>query len=821
MAGSFCRSALHRVDAFYNSGTTAAVSPKGSMLSVMKLGLCLTGLALAGTAVAVADSTANELAATYHQLQRWQCAAEPLLVPAEGLRFSSDLAEFTLAAGQLRPLQPTSAGADTGFLFEGSGRFTMAVPDAVEQAQLGRFTARPGLMAVDQTFDRLLLRTSTPVLADFTARHVGTYGPCARVADRHVAWLTLDGTDADARTVAGLADARESFLRAEMDSADFGRLLYEFDGSRPEEITLQKFTSAGGFPFWETWLSLDRAEDRLPSGRPSDKRRVPFRIPHVDLAVELLRSGREARLGVSDTDEVNARIVATLTLDGEQDGVRVLRLELDQEAEVASIAPIGEADAGPLVFLRDPIGTRSSSLHKWVYDDALLVLLDRPLGRGERRQIAITYDLNLGNYAPGRSWYPGRQHDFSRHSARLTLTTPRQRTARAMGSLVAEETSDQRTTTVWEISPPTQMVTFSFAEKFREERVQVAGAPEVIAFASRTGTGKNKLFNVAADVANCIAWLQQLLDSPLGGEQIYATSILAGHGQSFEGFLHLSEASFTHEERGPTELFRCHEVAHQWWGHHVSFATYRDQWLTEALAEYSALLFLEAQPKDGPELFQEAIAAASYEVLGSLKNAMSRFAQPWAIPLNDAHRARLGPISLGYRAATGEIPSGYQIQSYRKGSLVLHMLRVLLRNVSKSDDLFVSVLRDFVAANKGKEASTADFVAALTRQAPSNWDWFFAQWIDGTAIPTYTWSHQVSPAANGGAALVLRVRQGGVPAGFRMPVPVRLEFADKTTGQVVVAVAKADETFTIPLPKKPTKVIFNPDVAVLAVVKKD
>jgi aminopeptidase N len=31
-----------------------------------------------------------------------------------------------------------------------------------------------------------------------------------------------------------------------------------------------------------------------------------------------------------------------------------------------------------------------------------------------------------------------------------------------------------------------------------------------------------------------------------------------------------------------------HEVAHQWWGHAVGWKSYRDQWMSEGFAEFSA-----------------------------------------------------------------------------------------------------------------------------------------------------------------------------------------------------------------------------------------
>src|SRR5438094_8236888 len=36
-----------------------------------------------------------------------------------------------------------------------------------------------------------------------------------------------------------------------------------------------------------------------------------------------------------------------------------------------------------------------------------------------------------------------------------------------------------------------------------------------------------------------------------------------------------------------------HEVAHQWWGHTVGWTSYRDQWMSEGFAEFSASLFVQ------------------------------------------------------------------------------------------------------------------------------------------------------------------------------------------------------------------------------------
>ena len=41
------------------------------------------------------------------------------------------------------------------------------------------------------------------------------------------------------------------------------------------------------------------------------------------------------------------------------------------------------------------------------------------------------------------------------------------------------------------------------------------------------------------------------------------------------------------------DLVGPHELAHQWWGHAVGDATYRDAWISEGFAEFSAALVME------------------------------------------------------------------------------------------------------------------------------------------------------------------------------------------------------------------------------------
>jgi aminopeptidase N len=325
--------------------------------------------------------------------------------------------------------------------------------------------------------------------------------------------------------------------------------------------------------------------------------------------------------------------------------------------------------------------------------------------------------------------------------------------------------------------------------------------------------------NVAADVANSLNFYQWYLDHPLPVKRLYATGIAATHGQAFTGFLQLSHYTFDSEHPGASELFRAHEVAHQYWGHTVGFESYRDQWLSEAFAEYSAMMFVQATLAE-KGFFEDILEVYTAEQLGSLKGAMSKFARPWDTMAVRAERDQLGPIAAGFRASTARIPNGYFIQSYRKGALVLHMIRTLLSGMSKDQDLFRVLLQRFLERHAGGVATTQDLRNELEDLTGLDWSQFFDQWVYGCDIPTYEWDYGTSRADDGGWLVTLEVSQSDVPDGFRTMVPVRFDLGQGRVGQVFVEIDAPAKTIDIPLPAEPVDVVFNPDCAVLARVKR-
>lgn len=189
-------------------------------------------------------------------------------------------------------------------------------------------------------------------------------------------------------------------------------------------------------------------------------------------------------------------------------------------------------------------------------------------------------------------------------------------------------------------------------------------------------------------------------------------------------------------------FFVAHEIAHQWWGQAVGWQNYHEQWLSEGLAQYFAVLYAE-----------ERLAAG---VMSSLLRQMRQTA---------IRESSDGPISLGYRLGhiKGE-PKVFRSIVYNKSAMVLHMLRRLI-----GDDAFFAGVRGFYSEWKYRKAGTDDLVTAMEKASERDLSTFFDAWIFGATIPEARFSYRVD-----GNRAILRLEQSGIPMEF--PMSVRLSY---------------------------------------------
>jgi hypothetical protein len=765
---------------------------------------------------APAAEGAVDAAADYARLQRWQFS-QPVPLPAGGVTITRDTATWTLASGTVRLMEPLADGTVTGLVFEGQGRFAMTIPDRYELAQLRRFTEKDELTSIEEPITQMVLRTTDRAILDLfpTAPANAAYTPTPLAEKRHTMWLTELFDDGDARILASRLNGMPRVI-ADMNTAGFDWLRYDYDATSVEEISLIRFRPRNP----EGWISLDRPEDRQKNGRPGTRHSAPAALEHIDVKADLTKYGSFGDVGRSAQRSLEGQYVITATFAGIAPSTAALELDIATTAhDLKAFSASGE----PLTIYRDHIGKRSIHIDQKVHDNSLVVILPTPLKQGEKQQVRFEYTLETANYAAGGGWYPMLPEGFEqKHTARLELTVLKKNELRAMGRMESRREDAKTETSVWLVERPAKMITFSTATRFQEVKVEVAGIPPIYSFGPMFQFGNtNKLRNVAADVANSMQFYQNILGDPLPGGNFYVTNIAAGHGQAFDGFLHMSEYTFMAEHPGASELFRAHEVAHEWFGHRVGWTSYRDQWLSEGLAQYAAMLFVQSTVKGGKGHFEEMLRSYDGVVKGNLSGGFSKF-NPWGlIEMNARDRNRMGPIGHGFRAGTNEIPAAYVIQTYYKAPMVLHMLRMLMFYRTQSDELFAKVLRDYVKTYGGKAASTADFQRVLESNLGGDWGWFFDSWIYGGDIPTYRWRYEVTPGEGGMHNVTVHVDRRGVPDDFKAIIPIRVEFEGGKSGYFYMVNTQAKQSTTQKMDKRPKNVEFAPDFSLMANIRRD
>lgn len=153
----------------------------------------------------------------------------------------------------------------------------------------------------------------------------------------------------------------------------------------------------------------------------------------------------------------------------------------------------------------------------------------------------------------------------------------------------------------------------------------------------------------------------------------------------------------------------AHELAHHWFGNHVTCATWSDIWINEGFASYGEYLAREFLV--GPEAARSWMSFAH-------NNIKSQPGGSVYVPPYD-----LGDI---WRIFNGRL-------SYRKGAAILHQLRFELND----DALFFQVMEDFQQHFAHSVATGDDFRHTLETNTGKNWEWFFDQWYYGEGYPTY------------------------------------------------------------------------------------
>ncbi|MFY9555686.1 MAG: carboxypeptidase regulatory-like domain-containing protein [Blastocatellia bacterium] len=771
---------------------------------------------------------------TYRQL-RDRDAFETYTVSNLALR--RDVGTLTLS-GSISFLPPVM-GRVVRAVFVGNGQFTLIPAIPLERGYLRLITEKD---TVDEAFEKAVLcftddtfeeikRQAQPASGEPRARDVlGDFQKRVRYRTERPRslleyLLSFEGENIDAEILGDVYNSkRPGFFSAYIFGRKYGDLRYHMRPRgvlpqmlAPEEVALINLDPAGEK---EGIWYLAHLSTEYKSGTASsdeDKRIIDAEHYRVETAID-------------NGEKLTA--VAELTFTPLSEGDRLLSFGLLPELRVSRVT-VGDREINFIQEQRKE-------------DGSFYVVWPEALTKGRQYKLTIEYqgnkvveDAGGGNFAVGArtSWYPSVNAFNDRATFDLTFKVPNKYTLVGVGKQVKNWREGDYAASQWVSDVPLAVAGFNYGLFKKKEiadsniKYQIEGyatveLPDYMRAAGEamamTPASLNQ--NAMVDAQNALRLFTHWFGEAPYGRIAITQQPQFNFGQSWPTLVYLPLSAyldatqrwrlFGRIESRFTEFVQevtPHEVAHQWWGHIVGWASFHDQWLSEGFADFSAGLFLQATEKT-PDKYLKYWERQHQTIVE--KNQ-------WGNRANDA-----GPIWMGLRLNTFKTPGAYSRLVYPKGGYILHMLRSIMFDQKTGDEQFIAMMHDFVKTHFNQNASTESFKRVVEKHMTprmdidgnKRMDWFFNQWVYGTELPRYKLEYNLSTESDGKVLLKMSVTQSGVSERFKMLVPVYLDFDGKwmRLGEATLTGNSTTPEFKVKLPQRPKRVVLNAFHDVLA-----
>ncbi len=770
-------------------------------------------------------------------------------------------------------------GHITGAFFEGEGEILLTPPNDVERRSMSLFT---GMAILEERFGTAYFRFNDDLPKELredlreadekqefiehwgeTTKNLAS-GDAMRLLLTFSRMLPVNGGPAEDTGSRG-EDSSDHFLHARLQGTKLGVFDVFVDSTVGEQVQVGQAKAAGdGQTYYDVWASYSLPK---PKGAAQKADVTPL------IGGESERGGRVALRKFTITTEVlppkRIRAKAIVQCEVRESGGRALLFELSRFLQIESL----KLDGDPVEFIHNPAleGTQLSRRG----NDVVAVIMPQPLKAGQKFAMEFVYSgevlAEAGSgllYVGARgTWYPNRGMEMADFD--LQFSYPPEWTLVATGKQapyatesIAQTSGEQ--TSRWISDRPIPVAGFNLG-KYREAQTK-AGSVDVETYATE---GVEKDF--ARPQIQVISPLPTptrpvvrpprvvvpptpapaqnevtVLDAAAHAIEYFAARFgsfpyshlaltqMPGHAsQGWPGLIYLSSYAFLDEQQREDlhygkprllllESIPAHETAHQWWGDLVPWDTYRDQWYSEGLADYSALMMLQER---NPEGFRQVMDFYRQQLVEKNQDDMA--------PMD------AGPVTLGTRLLSSKFPGGYEAISYGRGAWLFHMLRSMLKDGAElekghktgpgdADEPFMRALRKMRERYEGHAISTRELLDVFAEELPPNLryegkkslDWFWSGWINGTSLPKLELKGVRFTAKGSGSVVSGTILQKNAPPDLVTSVPVYAVIGAKQMVLVGRVFADGEESsFRLSAPAGAHKLVLDPYGTVLTAPK--
>ena len=754
------------------------------------------------------------------------------------LQFTQEDAQFFFTDGYLifgRPVngRPLSA-VFTSDVDGGDAEVLLLPPDGPERKSLASHTGAPNLSEhfraavfffTDDTVKNLLAE-----LAAKESKREPEMGTL--LVEKWSPVVKNVSTSFESRLVLDLMTpgaGGHGFFGAVVSGAKLGNFDILRDDRSYEQMIAGQVLETNGVAAWETWTSFTARSHRGANSAPPSPE---MKISHYKIVGEI-------------DEQLHMRATVQIAVRTSVDTRDALPFDLTGKMRAVN----AKIDGVPVeVYERNSV---RSGMTRDSGNELVLLIPAKPLAPGTDHEVEIeiegdvieTIGKDLYYVGARGSWYPIRGLQFAgydvtfRYPARLQLVTAGEakedrteggiRTTRrvaegnvrilgvnlgqydrkqaAKGDIVAEAFANRAVEDSLRSRPIA--VTQETPPGIRSGR-RPGGTGETVLITPRTPSPGEALEGIAAEVASSAVWFEARFGAP-PLKHLVVTPLPGRFGQGYPGMIYLSTLSYFDRESRQlaalsqttqfffTDLMRIHEVAHQWWGNVIVPATYHHDWLMEALANYSALLYFEGT--QGRKVFDAMLDEYRRDLLR--KNSEG----------NTLESA--GPVVQGRRLETAANPNAWATIIYGKGTWIMHMLRRRM-----GDAQFFKMLGELRRRYEWNVIETDQFRTLAAGYLPPGskdpkLEVFFDQWVYSTGLPALKLSYSVK-GKPGAFKLTGTVTQTEVGDDFSLIVPVEVQVGAK---KVIVQVRTGPDPapFTLAVASAGAKAVLDPQGSVL------
>ncbi|HKT87251.1 MAG TPA: M1 family aminopeptidase [Candidatus Sulfotelmatobacter sp.] len=688
-------------------------------------------------------------------------------------------------------------GKITGAFFEGDGEILLSPPTEVERRSMSLFT---GMAILEERFSTAYFRfnddTADELRPDLrqtdnkqefidhwsaAARNLAA-SDAMRLLVTFSRFLPTDGAQSPtSKTETVQATPKDQFLHARLQGVKLGVFDVFYDSNGVEQIQAGQPRTVNNETFYDVWTSFSPIEAKAtrttagetPLPQTEGGRSDEIKVHHYTIETEVV-----------PPKQIHAR--ALLECNVPKWGSRILFFELSRFLQVESVKMNGQ----PLEFIHNPALEGSELARSG--NDLVAVILPQPPKPGTKLNLEFVYggevlaEAGTGLLYVGArgTWYPNRGMEMANFDLRFAY--PQEWTLVATGTPASITPGPKPGTTGeqtsrWISDRPIPLAGFNLGQyrsvtakagpvtvdtyatrgvekDFPNAAVQVVTQEPLTPLDSRprppeivmppTPSPAHNELTVSTAAVQAIQYYSERF-GPYPYHLLSLTQLPGRESQGWPGLVFLSSFAFlTDAERDALHFdatrillqheIPAHEIAHQWWGDLVTWDTYRDQWFSEGLANYCALMMLQEK---NPAGFRDIMNKYRLDLITKNKDGMSA--------------EDVGPVTLGTRLLSSRFPEGYEAISYGRGTWLFHMLRTMLKDaqVQKEgraaaaeatvDEPFVRDLRKLRERYAGKTLSTRQMLEVFAEDLPlslryegkSTFDWFLNGWINGTSLP--------------------------------------------------------------------------------------